>query len=80
MNARTNGPPTTACGVATQLLAAYRAALDAYDKVQGAAFQNLVQEHITMREAAHARDAAHRAMIRARKAYWRHVDEHAAGG
>ena len=79
MNTGTNRSSTSACGVATQLLGAYREALAAYDKVRCAAFQNVISEHITLREAAQAREDAHRVVMCARRAYWKHVDEHACG-
>jgi hypothetical protein len=63
------------CEDATRLLVAYRAALAAFDRC--AAFQSLAPEHITLQEAAQAREDAHVAVRRTRRAYWKHVDEHA---
>jgi hypothetical protein len=63
------------CEDATRLLVAYKAALAAYDRC--AAFQKLAPEHITLQEAAQVRDDANVAVTRARRAYWKHVDEHA---
>jgi hypothetical protein len=61
------------CEDDTRLLATYRAALAAYDKLRCVA--NLVPEHITLQEAAQVREDAHGAVMRSRKAYWRHIDE-----
>ena len=65
------------CEDATRLLAAYRAALAAYDRVRCNAFQTLVPDHITLQEAAQAREDANAAVTRARRAYWKQVDQHA---
>jgi len=65
-----------ACDEAMRLLGTYRAGLGAYDRVHCPAFQNLAPEHITLEEAAQAREDAHAALTRARRAYWKHVDEH----
>jgi hypothetical protein len=65
------------CEGATRLLVAYRAALAEYDRVRCATFQTLAPEHITLQEAAHAREDAQISVTRARRAYWKHVDEHA---
>jgi len=64
------------CEDATRLLVAYRAALTEYDMVRCVAFQGLVPEHITPQEAAQVREDANVAVTRARRAYWKHVDEH----
>ena len=70
------------CEEATRLLGAYRAALAAYDGVRSAL--RLVPEHLTLEEAAHIREHGHLAMVRARRAYWRHLELHScrrqAGG
>ena len=64
------------CGDARCLLATYRAALAEYDRVRCAAFQSLAPDYITLQEAVQARKDAQIAVLRARKAYWRHVEEH----
>jgi hypothetical protein len=62
------------CQDASRLLATYKAALAAFDKVRCVA--SLVPEHLTHQEAAQAREDANVVVLRARKAYWKHVDEH----
>jgi hypothetical protein len=44
--------------------------------MRGQAFQSLVPEHITLREAVQARQDAHTAILRVRRAYWSHIEEH----
>ena len=68
--------PMNTCGDARCLLATYRAALAEYDRVRCAAFQSLAPDYITLQEAVQARKDAQIAVLRARKAYWRHVEEH----
>ena len=67
---------TNVCGDATRLLATYRAALAACDKARGD-LHELAPEHITLQEAAQAREDATVRLMRARRAYWKHVDLHA---
>lgn len=56
-----------------RLLATYRSALIAYERVPCTAFQDMAPEHIAIHEAAQARKDAKVAVLIARRAYWRHV-------
>jgi hypothetical protein len=64
------------CGEAMSLLESYKAALSAYDAVLSPCFQRLAPEHITYAEACRAKEDAFKALRRARRAYWQHIEEH----